>query len=98
MENSKFKINPSGGGAALVFAFCILHFALPAHAGTGTEAASFLDIPVGGGPAALGGAYSALATDAYAPTWNPGLIRYLDSTQLTGQHLRYLESIDYEYF
>ena len=41
---------------------------VPAWASTGTEGASFLDIPVGAGPAALGAAYTALATNAYAPT------------------------------
>ena len=40
-------------------------------ASSGTEGASFLDIPVGAEPAALGSAYTALATNAYAPVWNP---------------------------
>jgi hypothetical protein len=98
MHKSPSKTGPSGGARVLLFAFFILYFALPVHAASGTEAASFLDIPVGAGPAALGGAYSALATDAYAPTWNPGALGFVDSTQLSGQHLSYLESIDYEYF
>jgi hypothetical protein len=66
-------------------------------AGEGTEGASFLNIPVGARPAALGSAYSALASDAYAPTWNPGGLGKVDGTQLAGQHLSYLESIYYEY-
>jgi hypothetical protein len=69
----------------------------PLLASSGTEGASFLDIPVGAGPAALGSAYSALATDAYATTWNPGALGRVDSNQLAGQHLSYLESINYEY-
>jgi hypothetical protein len=32
----------------------------------------FGDRPLGGRPAALGSAYTALADDAYAPLWNPG--------------------------
>ena len=63
----------------------------------GTEGASFLDIPVGAGPAALGSAYSALADDAYAPVWNPGGLGFLDGTQLAAQELVYLQSITYEY-
>jgi hypothetical protein len=67
------------------------------HASAGTEAASFLDIPVGGRPAALGSSYSALASDAYAPVWNPAGLGFLDSTQLAGMHLSYLETISYEF-
>src|SRR5688500_8400645 len=67
------------------------------QASAGEESAAFLHIPVGAGPAAMGGAYSALATDAYAPTWNPAGLGRVQSTQLSGQHLSYLESIHYEY-
>jgi hypothetical protein len=45
----------------------------------------------------MGSAYSALATDAYAPTWNPSGLGLVDSKQLAGQHLSYLESMNYEY-
>jgi hypothetical protein len=74
-------------------------FAAPhlASAAAGTTGASFLEIPVGAGPAALGAAYTALAQDAYAPTINPGGLGFLDSTQISGQHLSYLESLHYEY-
>jgi len=67
------------------------------QASSGTEAASFLDIPVGGRPAALGSSYSALATDAYAPVWNPAGLGFLNSTQVAGMHLSYLETINYEF-
>lgn len=67
------------------------------QASSGTEGASFLDIPVGAGPAALGSAYTALAHDAYAPTWNSAGLGFLDSTQIAGQHLSYLQGISYEY-
>ncbi|MFA5976326.1 MAG: PorV/PorQ family protein [Elusimicrobiota bacterium] len=66
-------------------------------ASSGTEGASFFDIPVGARPAALGGAYSALATDAYAPVWNPAGLGFLEGPELAGQHLSYLESIHYEF-
>jgi hypothetical protein len=56
-----------------------------------------LEIPVGAGPAAFGSAYTALANDAYAPVWNPAGLGFLESTQLAGQHLAYLESMNYEF-
>src|ERR1017187_2363206 len=67
------------------------------HASSGTEGAAFLDIPVGAGPAAMGAAYTALATNAYAPTWNPAGLGRLTGTELAAQHLSYLESMNYEY-
>src|SRR6185437_423325 len=63
----------------------------------GTEGASFLDIPVGAGPAAMGSAYTALATNGYAPVWNPSGLARLQDNELAGQHLSYLESIHYEF-
>jgi len=67
------------------------------HAAAGTEAAAFLDIPVGAGPAAMGSAYTALANDAYASVYNPAGLGFLPETQVAAQHLSYLESISYEY-
>jgi len=67
------------------------------EASVGTEGASFLDIPVGAGPAALGGAYTARATDAYAPVWNPAGLGFLDSDEIAGQHLSYLGNAHYEF-
>jgi len=68
-----------------------------AWSGAGTEGASFLNIPIGAGPGALGGAYVSQAEDAYAPVYNPAGLGFLPSTQIAGQHLAYLESINYEY-
>jgi hypothetical protein len=81
----------------ILSAVLLMPAAMPAAASSGTEGAAFLDIPVGAGPAALGSAYTALATDAYAPTWNPAGLGFLESTSFSGQHLSYLESIHYEY-
>ncbi len=64
---------------------------------SGTQGADFLNIPVGAGPAALGSAYSALATDAYAPVWNPAGLGAIDGIQVAAQHLSYLESIHDEF-
>jgi len=67
------------------------------YGASGTEGASFLDIPVGARPAALGSAYTALATDAYAPVWNPAGLGFVRQTEVAGQHLSYLESVHDEY-
>jgi hypothetical protein len=45
----------------------------------------------------MGGAYSALAMDAYAPVWNPAGLSGLNATQISGMHLNYVESIGYEF-
>ncbi|SRR5258706_1128080 len=82
----------------LSFSCAFLVSAFPLYAASGTEGASFLDIPVGAGPAALGSAYTALATNAYAPVWNPAGLGSLSGTEFAGQHLAYLESIHYEFF
>src|SRR5580765_1222427 len=69
----------------------------PLFASSGTEGAAFLDIPVGAGPAAMGSAYTALATDGYAPVWNPAGLAVLPDSQIAAQHLWYLESLHYEF-
>src|SRR5688572_26789187 len=67
------------------------------YAAAGTEGAAFLGIPVGAGPTAMGSAYTALATDAYAPVYNPAGLASLKSNEIAGQHLSYLESMHYEH-
>ena len=69
----------------------------PSFAAAGSEGAAFLQIPVGAGPAAMGSAYTALATNAYAPTWNPAGLGFADAIGVSAQHLSYLDSIHYEY-
>jgi hypothetical protein len=84
---------------AVVLAFSFFLASAPSlsFSSSGTEGASFLDIPVGAGPASMGSAYTALATDAYAATYNPAGLGFLDSTQFSGQHLSYLDTLHYEY-
>jgi len=81
----------------ILLAFLAIH-PCPSHASAGTEGASFLDIPVGAGPAAMGSAYAALATNAYAPTSNPGGLGFLKGPELAAQHLSYIQSVRYEHF
>jgi hypothetical protein len=78
-------------------AICLTFFGAHAWAAAGIETASFLDIPVGARPASLGGAYTALATDAYAPVYNAGGLGVVSSPQLSGMHLSYLDALQYEF-
>ncbi|HVO32756.1 MAG TPA: PorV/PorQ family protein [Elusimicrobiota bacterium] len=68
-----------------------------AWAASGTEGASFLDIPVGSQPAALGSAYTAQAFNAYATIWNPAGLGSLDAVEVAGTHVAYLQSIHYDF-
>ncbi len=80
----------------LVFAFHLIR-PLLLLASSGTEGASFLELPVGARPAAMGSAYTTLANDAYAPTWNPAGLGFLQSTQAAGMHQIYAEDTAFEY-
>ena len=80
----------------LVFGLCLFG-AIPVYAAGGSDSAAFLKIPVGAGPAAMGGAYTSLATDAYAPVWNPAGLANIPRTEIAGQHLSYLNSMNYEF-
>ncbi len=82
---------------ALMALMGVLSNPLKTYGSSGTEGASFLDIPVGAGPAALGSAYTALATNAYAPVWNPAGLGMLTGNEVAAQHLSYLQSMDYEF-
>lgn len=79
------------------FSLCTFPIAQRSFASSGTEGASFLDIPVGAGPASMGSAYTALANDAYAPTWNPAGLGFVNAPSFAGQHLSYIDSNAYEY-
>lgn len=84
------------GTAVMLFVFVLLGRPGGALAAPGAEGAAFLDIPVGARPAALGGAYSALANDGYAAAFNPAGLGALDAKRLTLTHLDHLES-NYEF-
>lgn len=86
-------------GRSLLGTLVILPFLAirPIFAASGTEAAAFLDIPVGAAPAAMGAAYTAFARDAYAPVWNAAGLGELPRTQFAAQHLSFLESTHYQY-
>ncbi len=75
-----------------LFLSFILLLPLSAHA-AGKTGASFLRLPSGGAPTAMGSAYTALATDAHAPLWNPAGLAFLESHQLTVQHMDYITTV-----
>lgn len=79
--------------AATIFAFNQTSL----HAEAGIEGASFLDIPVGAQPAALGSAYTANATNSYAPVWNPGALPFVTAIEASAMHLVYLDSVHYNF-
>src|SRR6266446_5755172 len=81
----------------LIVVVVVVVSAKPGWPAAGTEGASFLDIPVGGAPAALGSAYTAQANDVYAPVWNPTDLGFLHSFEFTDMHLNYLEPVHYEH-
>jgi hypothetical protein len=83
---------------AAVLGMALSGGAAPARAGAGAEGAPFLHIPVGARPAALGGAYDALAVDAYAPALNPAGLGFLPSAGLAATHLSYLDAVTYDAF
>lgn len=76
----------------------LLLLSMPSFAQSGSNSAAFLDIPIGGRPAALGGAYSALASDAYAPVWNPAGLPRVGRSQVAATHLFYLQDMSSDYF
>lgn len=82
--------------AAALFGILLLGASRAAWAEAGTAGADFLRIPVGARPAALGGAYDALADDAYAPAFNPAGLGFADAPGLAGTHLSYLDSVSYD--
>ncbi|HVO32986.1 MAG TPA: PorV/PorQ family protein, partial [Elusimicrobiota bacterium] len=87
----------SGWPPFIVFCVGLALLGGPARASTGSAGASFLDIPVGAGPAALAGSYSVRAANAYAPVWNPAGLGWLNGIEAAAQHLSYLASAHEEF-
>ncbi|MBI5199959.1 MAG: PorV/PorQ family protein [Elusimicrobia bacterium] len=92
----RFRSGAVFARAAVLAAAAVVCAVGEAGAFSGAEGASFLDIPVGGRPAALGSAYSSLAADSYAPIWNPAGLGALSQGEASLMHLSYLEAMSYE--
>ena len=82
----------------LLFAFSLL-LAAPVQAQdqNGTAAADFLNIPVGARATAMGGAFSATASDASALYWNPAGAARLDGRTASFEYASWLAGIDFNY-
>ncbi len=65
--------------------------------GTGTDAATFLEIGVGARAMAMGGAYVAIANDPTALYYNPAGIVWMDNIQLELMHNKWLVETNYEF-
>lgn len=63
---------------------------------TGTTAASFLKIGVGARPTAMGGAYTAVASDLSAIYWNPAGIGRLTGGEASFNHVDWIADIKYD--
>lgn len=79
--------------AALLFA------AFPAYAGSGvgTTSAAFLRIDTNARPAAMGGAFCAVADDISALSYNPAGLAQMDERQFSFSHNEWIEGIRTEY-
>jgi hypothetical protein len=67
------------------------------QSGRGTDAATFLELGVGGRAMGMGGAYTAVADDATALYWNPAGLAQVEKRAATFMHAAYLESTFYDY-
>lgn len=74
---------------------CLSAVAGFARADAGREGASFLDIPVGAEPAALGTAYCAVADNSNAMVYNPAGLAFADAPGLDAMHVSYVEDVTY---
>jgi hypothetical protein len=84
--------------AILLLAVCLLPAAgQESVTKVGTTSAKFLTIPVGARPTAMGGAFSAIATDASAVYWNPGTLDLLPKNEIYLMHSDYFADVSLEF-
>ncbi len=76
----------------------LIFFVSPAFAGgVGTTGANFLKIQPGARGVALGGAFGAVADDAFGAYWNPAGIAEQPNSSLGFSHIEWLEGVTYDY-
>jgi len=63
----------------------------------GTSGAAFLKIAPGARPVGMGEAFTGVADDVHAVYWNPAGLATLRAPELTGMHMQYFQSIQYEF-
>ena len=65
--------------------------------GTGTNAASFLEIGAGARAMGMGGAYASVANDVSALYWNPAGIAWVNQVQVEVMHNEWLVDTNYDF-
>ncbi|MFI5361771.1 MAG: PorV/PorQ family protein [Elusimicrobiota bacterium] len=84
--------------AAALSALLLGHAGLSHAAGSaGAEPFNFLSLDANARAVAMGGAYTALATDANALLYNPAGLGRVDQTEATFMHNQYLQGVNQEY-
>jgi hypothetical protein len=85
------------------FALCctgILSFAVPcdlsASTYSGTTGFSFLNLPVGARATAMGEAFGSVPNDVQGLAYNPACLATMAASQVSFQHLTYIEDVDQE--
>src|ERR1035438_3781461 len=73
------------------------HTAWAANNNVGTSGAEFLKIGPGARPVGMGEAFTGVADDIHAIYWNPAGLGTLKNAEITGMHMQYFQSIQYEF-
>jgi hypothetical protein len=109
-ENMKIKAMKGKGAAAsgarpiqgwlwlFVFSSLIPHpssFVFAGGKNAGTSGAAFLKIDAGARPAAMGGAFTAVADDVHAVAWNPAGLGRVTSFEFTAMRAQWFQELDY---
>ncbi len=82
---------------AIVLCVLSLACAQPCWAGAGAEPFDFLFLDANARPVGMGGAYTALATDANALLYNPAGLGQVKRNEATFMHNAYMQGINQEY-
>jgi len=69
---------------------------LPASETSGTSGFSFLNLPVGARATAMGQAFTSVPNDVQGLPYNPAGLASMTASQLSFQHLSYVENVDQE--
>src|ERR1041384_3319146 len=79
-------------------AFWLAMSAVPLQAETdsGTTAFSFLNLPVGARATAMGQAFTSVPNDVQGLVYNPASLATMAASQLSFQHLSYIEDVTQE--
>src|ERR1035437_9224154 len=85
------------GMTAMGLLLLSLNVALPSDKNVGTSGAAFLKIGPGARPAGMGEAFTGVSDDIHAIYWNPAGLGTIKTPEITGMHMQYFQSIQYEF-